>query len=153
MIDWEMLLPIIISFAVMIMIIVELIKFNENVGKVRNVRLRDDASLCEPPLAELPIIPERSCETKFGNGSTVRCYQPDENVDLVFEISAVPFFYRGVCNQLCGTINLNGTCETETDLYDKCMELLEPPSDCAVSAQPLGRLTGTNSIYYAKAVV
>ena len=131
--------------------IYQLIAFNKHIGYARTVRVRNDGKICNAPLGDLPVIPERRCDTE--DGRNVRCYQPNPNIDLVFEISSTPFYYRSVCNRLCGSINLNGVCDEDNSLYDYCLNLLEPLDGCNNSANPLGRLTETNSIYYAKSII
>ena len=148
MIDYELIPALIFLVLIIILSVFELIKFNSRVGEARTVRIRDDGKLCESPLI---VIPNETCETS--DERTVRCYKPDPNIDLNFEISSTPFYYRSVCNRLCGEINLNGVCEEENSLYDFCIDLLEPPEGCNNSSNPLGILTDTNSIYYAKGVI
>lgn len=151
MIDYEIIPILILIVAVVIIIVLELLKNNFKIGMARTVIIRNDGKTCEPVLGELSVIPNRECETS--DGRTVRCYQPDPSIDLKFEISPTPFYYRSICNRLCGEININGVCDEENSLYNFCLNLLEPSEGCNNSANPLGRLTDTNSVYYAKSVI
>ena len=153
--DGSNIIQILISTTIFIFIfilivaeVLDLFNYNLRVGEARTVRIRDTGKICEPSLGEIPVIPEETCKTS--DGRTVRCYKIN---DITFEISPTPFYYRSVCNRLCGEVNLNGVCEEDNSMYDFCLNLLEPPEGCLNSANPLGRLTDTNSIYYAKAVL
>jgi hypothetical protein len=149
--DYELIIPLIVIIAMGALLIYFLIIFSQKVEDGTTVRVKDDGNICNPPLGDLPIIGNSFCDDELGNN--VRCYQPDGDMDLVFEISQVPYYYASVCSRICDGININGGCDDESEIYKSCISLLEPPGVCNTSANPLGRLTETNDVYYAKKVI
>lgn len=125
--------------------------FDLNIKKARTVRVIKTGELCKPSLGELPVIPDKQCTD--GNGQPVQCFQPDPSVDLVYQIGINPVYYRSVCSKLCSEVSVNGGCVNETDNFKTCIDQLEPPQNCNSSANPLGRLEGTDDIYYAVGII
>ena len=146
MIGAELAIPIIYIIAAMVTISILLFQFNSRIGRVRTIRVIDSGKVCTPSVGELPSITDRKC-------GDVQCYQPDPDVDLVFRIGTNPVYYKSICSRLCQEVSVNGGCVNETDTFSKCISLLEPPEGCSSSANPLGRLEGTNQIYYAEDVI
>jgi len=149
--DYELIIPLIIVLVGLFLLVYFLIDFSKVVENGVTVRVADKGSLCNPSLGSLSVIPDKLCQDE--NGSNVQCYQPDESMDLIFEISQVPYYFASVCSRICGSISIEGGCEEENENYKECINLLEPPSPCNNTANPIGRLTGTNTIYYAKKVL
>lgn len=147
----ELVMPFISIIILMILISILLFQFNQRIGRSRSVRVISANETCAPALGELPVIPVKQCQNS--DGTQVQCYQPDPGIDLIFEISTNSSYYKSVCTRLCQQISTNGGCVQQTDTYDKCISLLEPPEGCNSSANPLGRLTGTNDVYYASGIV
>ena len=151
MIGSELSIPVITIIAGIIIITYLLIIFNQNITKARSVRVIKSGVLCYPNVGELPVIPNKECIKK--SGDSVQCFQPNPSVDLVYEIGINPMFYRSICSILCSQTSTNGGCVNETNNYKSCIEALEPPKNCNSSANPLGRLTGTDDVYYANGIV
>jgi hypothetical protein len=151
MIGSELSIPVITVIAGIFTIVYLLIMFNKNISKARTVRVINTGSLCKPDLADLPVIPDKQCINK--KGETVQCYQPDPSQDFTFEIGINPVYYRSVCIRLCSSGSINGSCVDETQDFNSCIQKLEPSPECNASANPLGRLDGTDDIYYAVDVI
>jgi len=151
MLGTELALPVISVITAIIVISILLYQFNNRIGRSRTVRIIDKGKVCDPSLGELPIIPAKNCQKS--DGSSVECYQPDPNLDLIFEIGTTPVYFQSICSRLCEQISVNGGCANESTSFSTCISLLEPPKGCISSANPLGRLEGSNDVYYANDIV
>jgi hypothetical protein len=150
MIGTEITLPIISIITYMITISVLIYLFNNKIGRSRTVRIIENGKICSPTTGELPSIILEDCDD---NSSSAKCYQPDPTIDLVFEVGTYPVFYQTICSRLCEEISVNGACINETSAYASCISFLKPPDGCNSTANPLGRLNGSNQIYYANSII
>lgn len=151
MIGSELAFPVISIIVGIITIIYLLVMFDLNIGKARTVRVISTGQLCKPNVGDLPVIPDKQCPKS--DGTLVQCYQPDPSVDLIYEIGINPVYYRSVCTKICTVASINDGCVEETNNFKTCINTLEPPPNCNSSANPLGRLAGTDDIYYATGII
>lgn len=152
MIGSELSIPIATIIVGIITVICLLVIFDLNIGKSRTVRVIKTGELCKPDIGDLTVIPNKQCNYN-GSEELVQCFQPDPSVDLVYQIGINPVYYRSVCTKICSETSINGACANETNNYKTCVQTLEPPQNCNTSANPLGRLEGTNDIYYATGII
>ncbi len=151
MIGSELSIPVITIIVGIITVIYLLIMFDLNIGKARTVRVIKTGEMCRPNIGDLPVIPDKKCDD--GDGNLVQCFQPDPSIDLIYQIGVDPVYYRSVCSKICIEVSVNGGCVNETNNFKTCINDLEPPQNCNSSANPLGRLEGTDDIYYATGII
>ena len=151
MIGYELAVPIIAIITAILYIGVLLYQFNSRIGRKRTVRVIPSGEQCTPDPGSLPVIPQKEC--KNDKGEDVSCYQPDPSIDLVFEIGKDPVYFKSICSKLCKETASNGNCLDQSNEYEKCISILQPPSVCNSSANPVGRLNGTTDVYYAIGII
>ena len=144
---------VIILLSMIISIFYYNITLLERFSKTRYVNVKPRGKTCNEDIGSLPEIPTNQCEIGI---DSYYYYRPPSNYDLEFILSTNPTFYLNVCRGLCDLVTSQGQCQRgdtiNPEIYEYCLNLLEPPPECKNGAIALGYLEGTNTKYYAKEI-